>query len=67
MSDRARELGLTAREAEMLHWIGEGKTSPEIAVLLGISARTVHKHVEHILTKLGVETRQAAVRHVTAG
>ena len=67
VSDRARELGLTAREAEMLHWIGEGKTSPEIAVLLGISARTVHKHVEHILTKLGVETRQAAVRHVTAG
>lgn len=62
--ERARELGLTAREAEVLHWIGEGKSNPEIAVLLRISPRTVHKHVEHILAKLGVETRLAAVQQV---
>lgn len=64
--DRARELGLTAREAEVLHWIGEGKSNPEIALILSISCRTVHKHVEHILAKLGVETRFAAVREVSA-
>ena len=66
-ADRARELGLTAREAEVLHWIGEGKSNPEIALLLRISPRTVHKHVEHILAKLGVETRLAAARLVAAG
>jgi len=65
-ADRARKLGLTAREAEVLHWIGEGKSNPEIAVLLRISLRTVHKHVEHILAKLGVETRLAAARLVSA-
>jgi DNA-binding CsgD family transcriptional regulator len=64
-ADRAREPGLTAREAEVLHWISEGKSNPEIAMLLRISPRTVHKHVEHILAKLGVETRMAAVRQVT--
>jgi DNA-binding NarL/FixJ family response regulator len=62
VADRARTLGLSVRETEVLHWIHECKTNPEIAVLLGISPRTVHKHVEHILAKLGVETRQAAAR-----
>ena len=66
-AERARALGLTAREAEVLHWISEGKSNPEIAVLLRISPRTVHKHVEHILAKLGAETRLAAMRLVAAG
>jgi DNA-binding CsgD family transcriptional regulator len=55
-------LGLTRREAEMLHWITEAKTNPEIAIILGISRRTVHKHVQHLFEKLGVETRTAAAR-----
>ena len=33
-----------------------------IAVILGIRPRTVHKHVERILAKLGVESRMAAMR-----
>ena len=53
--------GVTHREAEILYWIGRGKTDPEIALLLSISPRTVQKHVEHIFTKMGVETRTAAV------
>jgi DNA-binding CsgD family transcriptional regulator len=53
--------GVTHREAEILYWIGRGKTDPEIACLLSISTRTVQKHVEHIFTKFGVETRTAAV------
>lgn len=53
---------LTLREAEILHWLGEGKRNIEIGTILGISARTVGKHLEHIFVKLGVETRTAAVR-----
>jgi DNA-binding CsgD family transcriptional regulator len=55
-------LELTSREAEVLHWMIEGKTNPEIAIILHISPRTVHKHVEHLFDKLGVSTRQAAAR-----
>ena len=54
------DLNLTPREAEVLYWVSEGKTNPEIALILGSSRRTVEKHVEHILEKLGVETRTAA-------
>lgn len=52
--------GLTGREMEVLRWVAEGKRNGEIAVILGIAPRTVHKHVEHLLAKLGVETRTAA-------
>lgn len=52
---------LTPREAEILQWVAQGKRDVEIAMILGISPRTVSKHVEHILAKLGVETRGAAV------
>lgn len=53
-------LGLTARETEVLTWIARGKTNRDIAAILGASTGTVKKHVEHILVKLGVETRTAA-------
>jgi DNA-binding response OmpR family regulator/DNA-binding CsgD family transcriptional regulator len=53
-------LGLTAREAEVLYWIAQGKSNPDTATILGASVRTVHKHVEHIFQKLGLETRNAA-------
>ncbi len=54
-------LDLTKREVEVLFWITQGKTDDEIARLCNISIRTVHKHVEHIYTKLGVETRTGAM------
>ncbi len=54
-------LNLTKRESEILFWISFGKTNKDIAFLLGISPRTVNKHLEHIFIKLGVETRTAAV------
>jgi DNA-binding response OmpR family regulator/DNA-binding CsgD family transcriptional regulator len=53
-------LGLTPREAEILFWIAQGKTSPEIAVILDTAPATVKRHVHHLLGKLGVETRLAA-------
>jgi DNA-binding CsgD family transcriptional regulator len=53
-------LGLTSREAEVLSWVAQGKTNPEIAQILGLSRRTVDHHLERIYGKLGVETRTAA-------
>jgi DNA-binding CsgD family transcriptional regulator len=58
--------GLTPREGEVMHWLSYGKTDADIAALLSISPRTVHKHLEHIYVKLGVETRTAAVMRVRA-
>lgn len=55
-------LGLTRRETEVLAWVVRGKTAAEIALILGMSRRTVEKHVERIYEKLGVETRLAATR-----
>ena len=54
--------GLTEREIEVWHWLGHGKRDAEIAAILGISPRTIQKHVQNLLHKLQVETRTAAVR-----
>ncbi|MFC5460547.1 response regulator [Massilia niabensis] len=51
---------LTQREAEVLHWAMMGKTNRDIGDILGTSPRTVNKHLEHVFSKLGVETRTAA-------
>jgi DNA-binding NarL/FixJ family response regulator len=51
---------LTAREAEVLYWVVKGKTNRDIGDILGSSAATVKKHLEHVFAKLGVETRTAA-------
>jgi DNA-binding CsgD family transcriptional regulator len=52
---------LTPRENEILGWIATGKSNPEIAAILGLSVRTVYKHVENMFPKLGVENRAAAM------
>lgn len=59
-------VGLTPREGDVMHWLSRGKTDAEIAALLSISPRTVHKHLEHVYVKLGVETRTAAVMRALA-
>ncbi|MCU0869568.1 MAG: LuxR C-terminal-related transcriptional regulator, partial [Burkholderiales bacterium] len=51
---------LTQREMEVLSWVGKGKTNRDVADILGISPRTVNKHLENVFEKLGVETRAAA-------
>jgi len=56
----ALALELTAREAEVLYWVVQGKTNRDIGDILGTSHRTVTKHLEHVFEKLGVETRTAA-------
>lgn len=61
-----RHFALTAREAEVLVWIAKGKSNRDIGEILGLSARTVNKHLEQIYVKLGVENRaSAAVKAAT--
>jgi len=54
------QLGLTPRQGEVLYWIAQGKTNGEIAIILGTSPRTIDKHVEQLLERLGAENRLAA-------
>ncbi|MQB12611.1 DNA-binding response regulator [Agrobacterium sp. ICMP 6402] len=51
---------LTTRESEVLLWIAKGKSNRDIGEILGLSARTVNKHLEQIYVKLGVENRASA-------
>jgi DNA-binding NarL/FixJ family response regulator len=59
---------LTPREVEVLKTVVAGKTNQEIGLTLGISEKTVEKHLEGIFTKLGVASRvEAAVLAVREG
>lgn len=57
---KLEKFDLTKREIEVLEWVSRGKTNLEIGIILDLSPRTVQKHLEHIYSKLGVETRTAA-------
>jgi len=58
---------LGKREVETLTWAARGKTSAEIAQILGLSKRTVDFHIDNARSKLGVATRiQAAIKAATA-
>lgn len=57
---RAR-LPVTPREAEVLIWLTRGKSNRDIGEILGLSPRTVNKHLEQIYAKLGIENRSSAV------
>ncbi len=54
------QLGVTSRESQVLLWLSRGKSNREIGEILGISPRTVNKHLEQIFVKLGVENRASA-------
>jgi len=54
-------LGLTPRQAEVAYWVAQGKTNPEIAVILATSPRTIDKHMERILERLGFENRATLI------
>lgn len=52
---------MTKREAEVLGWLAHGLSNAEIAVVLHLRVRTIHKHMACLVAKLGVESRTAAV------
>jgi DNA-binding NarL/FixJ family response regulator len=55
-----RRFSVTSREAEVLLWIARGKSNRDIGDILGLSPRTVNKHLETVYAKLGVENRASA-------
>lgn len=55
-----RAHGLTAREAEVLLWVAQGKSNAEVSVILGMSEHTAKQHLGVCFQKLGVESRNAA-------
>ena len=57
---------LTSREQDVLRLLAQGMKDPEIADALFLSVRTVENHVAHILDKIGVRTRTAAVSAAVA-
>jgi ATP/maltotriose-dependent transcriptional regulator MalT len=59
-SAAATPLGLTAREFEVLRLVADGRSNPDIAARLFISAKTVSVHVSNILAKMGVASRGEA-------
>lgn len=59
----AEDSGLSKREVEVLRLVADGLTDREISEALGISPRTVGRHVGNILDKLGVRNRAEAARH----
>lgn len=62
-----QHFGLTQRESEVLLWIARGKSNRDIGEILGLSPRTVNKHLEQVYTKLGVENRaSAAIKAIQA-
>ena len=58
---------LNEREVEVLTWVARGKTSVEIAQILGLTKRTIDFHVDNARAKLGAATRTEAVIKATDG
>ncbi len=54
------ELKLTRRQAEVLHWMAQGRTNDEIATILACSFFTVKTHTKEIFQRLGVHSRTGA-------
>jgi DNA-binding NarL/FixJ family response regulator len=59
----AKHKGLTPREVQVLKMVVAGKTNQEIGLELGISEKTVEKHLEGVFSKLGVASRVEAAVH----
>lgn len=56
-------MGLTRRQAEALRWIALGRRGPDVARLMGLSPRTVEKHLQAAYEKLGVAGSSEAAAH----
>ena len=68
MSLPEKRYGLTVRELSVLELVASGITNKQIALQLGISPTTVHKHLSHILDKMRVVSRtEAGVRATREG
>jgi DNA-binding CsgD family transcriptional regulator len=62
-----KTVALNEREIEVLTWVARGKTSAEIAQILGLTKRTVDFHTDNARTKLGAATRTEAAIKAASG
>jgi DNA-binding response OmpR family regulator len=62
-----KPIGLNDREIEVLTWVARGKTSVEIAQIIGLTKRTIDFHIDNARAKLGAATRTEAVIKATTG
>ena len=62
-----KTVGLNDREVEVLTWVARGKTSAEIAQIIGLTKRTIDFHIDNARDKLGAATRTEAVIKAAAG
>src|SRR5579863_6914626 len=62
-----KAVDLNEREVEVLTWVARGKTSVEIAQILGLTKRTIDFHIDNARGKLGAATRSEAVIKATTG
>jgi DNA-binding CsgD family transcriptional regulator len=62
-----RRFGLTEREGEVIGLVAYGRMNAEIGANLGISPRTVQRHLENVYDKLGVRTRTGVIGHLLRG
>ena len=62
-TSRNKASRLTSREMEVLQLIAEGKANKEIAAELGIGAKTVEKHREHLMAKLDIHDTAGLTRY----
>lgn len=58
-----RDIELTERELECLFWIAEGKTSDEMAMILGISRNTINNYITSVMRKTATKTRSEAIAY----
>lgn len=54
---------LTLRQQEVLKWVGSGKTTSEVATILGLSSAAIEKHLKRVREILNVSTTTQAVLH----
>jgi DNA-binding CsgD family transcriptional regulator len=66
IGERASELGLSERQAEIMRGVIRGASNAQVGMSLGISRRTVEKHLQNIYTQLDVTSRTQAIARVRA-
>jgi LuxR family transcriptional regulator, maltose regulon positive regulatory protein len=65
-TNHALAMGLSERQSEIMHAVVGGASNAQVGVSLGISRRTVEKHLQNIYALLGVTSRTQAVARMQA-
>jgi DNA-binding CsgD family transcriptional regulator len=66
LATHAHALGLSERQIEIMRGVAGGASNAEVGMSLGISRRTVEKHLQNIYAQLDVTSRTQAIARVRA-